>query len=73
MANMEVSGPLSNAKLPGEFEFAVKLAPSGLLMPSNGQFSAKKPHENDHFLSTDGHVLCSTGWDVAGRAPGCLD
>ena len=42
MANTEVPGPLSNAKLPGEFKFAVKLAPSGLLMPSKGRFSAKK-------------------------------
>ena len=73
MANTEVPGPLSNAKLPGEFKFAVKMAPSGLLMPTNGRFLAKKPHENDHFLGTDGHVLCSTGWDVAGRTPGCPD
>ena len=73
MANTEVPGPLSNAKLPGEFKFAVKLAPSGLLMPTNGRFLAKKPHENDHFLGTDGHILCSAGWDVAGRTPGCPD
>ena len=66
MANMEVPGPLSYAKLPGEIEFAVKLTPSGPLMPPNGRFSAKKPDENEHFLGTDVHVLCSTGWDVAG-------
>ena len=42
MANTEVPGRLSNAKLSGKFKFAVKMAPSGLLMPTNGPIFGKK-------------------------------
>ena len=41
MANTEVPGPLSNAKLPGEFKFAVKLAHLASICRQMGNFRQK--------------------------------